>query len=66
MQESNKKWVQFSCYAAALGTSLVLQVVHPDLFAILCTPLPIDGIIKPSERLDVPLNSPILNGERIK
>jgi hypothetical protein len=66
MQETKKKCLQFACYAGALVISLGLQVAHPDLFAILCTPLPIGEMLNPQERLAVPLNSPVLPAERIK
>ncbi len=67
MQELDRRWLHFACYAGALGTSLVLQVARPDLFAILCTPLPVGEALNQQERLAVPLNSPVIpSGERIK
>ena len=60
MQGVKKSWLQFACYAGALGTSLVLQVVHPDLFALLCTPLPIGNLSNPTEGLALPLNHPVV------
>lgn len=58
---ANKKWSQFACYAVALGTSLVLQVAHPEMFALLCTPLPVSGLLNNrSERLEIPLNDPVV------
>ena len=63
----NKLWLQFACYAGALVTSLVLQVVHPDLFALLCTPLPVERMLSPTEGLDLPLNHPVVPKiERVK
>ena len=67
MLGANKQWSHFACYAVALGTSLVLQVVRPDLFAMLCTPLPVGESLTQPQRLAVPLNSPVLSPtERIK
>lgn len=69
MQENNRKWLQYACYAGALGTSLVLQRTHPEMFALLCTPLPIGGGINnsnPAERLELPLNSPILGTREVE
>ena len=68
MQGVKKSWLlQFACYAGALVTSLVLQVVHPDLFALLCTPLPVERMLSPTEGLDLPLNHPVVPKiERVK
>ena len=63
----NKTWLQFACYAGALVTSLGLQVFHPDLFAILCTPLSVERMLNRTEGLALPLNHPVVpNTERVK
>jgi hypothetical protein len=63
----SKLWLQFACYFGLLGISLGLQLVRPDLFAMLCIQLPISEFLNQGERLDIPLNSPILpHAERIK
>jgi hypothetical protein len=63
----NKIWLQLLCYVGLLATSLALQALRPDLFALLCTPLPVGGQLGQSDRLDLPLNSPIVpKGERDK
>jgi hypothetical protein len=35
------KWFQFFVYAASLVISLVLNMYHPDVLDVLCTPLPV-------------------------
>jgi hypothetical protein len=34
-------WPQFFVYAASLVISLVLNMYHPDVIDVLCTPLPV-------------------------
>lgn len=61
MQEINKLWLlRFACYAGALVISLGLQAVRPDLFALLCTPLPLGEMLNNQERLALPLSSPVV------
>ena len=60
MQGVKKSWLQFACYAGALVTSLVLQVAQPDLFALLCTPLPVERLLNPTEGLALPLDHPVV------
>jgi hypothetical protein len=58
-----KTWLQYLSYAGSLG----LQILHPDLFALFCTPLPVGDSIDRRGGLELPLNSPILPPvERIK
>jgi hypothetical protein len=62
-----KIWLQYLSYAGLLGISLGLQILHPDLFALFCTPLPVGDSIDRRGGLELPLNSPILPPvERIK
>jgi hypothetical protein len=35
------KWLQFFVYAGSLVISLVLDMYHPDVLDVLCTPLPV-------------------------
>jgi hypothetical protein len=61
MQELNKICLQFACYGVVLVISLGLQASRPDLFAMLCTQLPVgDFLNQASEGLEVPLNSPLV------
>lgn len=63
----NKSWSQFAFYAASLVISLVLQIINPQMFALFCTQLPIVDYPASTERIDLPLNQPILPAtERIK
>jgi hypothetical protein len=62
----NKLWLQFACYLGLLAISLGLQGFRPDLFAILCNPLPIGDFLNQSDRLELPLNTPIVPKERVK
>ena len=68
MQGLNSKLCfQFVCYAGALGISLVLQLSQPEMFALLCTPLPVGGILQQEQQgLDLPLNRPVVPTERVK
>jgi hypothetical protein len=56
----NKLCLQFAFYALALVISLGLQVSRPDLFALLCTQLPLSGLLSPVDGLDIPLNHPVV------
>ncbi len=59
--ELKKSWSQYAYYALALVISLVVQIAQPEMFAILCTPLPIVDRLKPQlQGLDLPLNSPVI------
>lgn len=62
MQGDKKTWLQFVCYAGVLGISLVLQLIHPGLFALLCTPLSVERLSNP-DRIDLPLNHPVVPKE---
>jgi hypothetical protein len=67
MQGLNKLCLQFACYGAVLVISLGLQASRPDLFALLCTPLPLQDFLN-QNGLDLPLNSPVVSprAERVK
>lgn len=60
MLGAKKLCLQFAFYGLALVISLGLQVSRPDLFALLCTQLPLSGLLNPVEGLDIPLNSPVV------
>ena len=60
MQGINKLCLQFVFYAGVLVISLGLQASRPDLFALLCTPLPLENLIKQAEGLALPLNHPVV------
>jgi hypothetical protein len=62
----NKLWLQYLSYAGLLAISLVLQLFHPDGFALFCTPIPVGGSGNQGERLELPLNVPIVPVEKIK
>lgn len=66
MQGVNKLWLQFLCYSGAVVISLGLQHARPDLFAILCTPLPIGDLPSQREALDLPLDRSVVPTERVK
>ena len=62
----NKLCLQFACYAVVLVISLGVQVSRPDLFALLCTQLPIERLLSP-EGLALPLDHPVVSPtERVK
>jgi hypothetical protein len=62
----NKLWLRFLCYAGLLATSLGLQVLQPEMFALFCTQLPIGEMLDRGDRLELPLNSPVVPKERVK
>jgi hypothetical protein len=63
----NKLCLQFAFYAVALVISLGVQVSRPDLFALLCTQLPIERLLNPTDGLALPLNQPLVpRTERVK
>lgn len=70
MQGFIKSWsLRFACYAGLLVTSLALQVSQPEMFALLCTPLPLGGMLQQEQQgLDLPLNRPVVPTatERVK
>ena len=62
-----KIWLQYLSYAGLLVISLGLQMFQPEMFALLCTPLPVGDFINRQPRIDLPLNSPVVQPvERIK
>jgi hypothetical protein len=65
MQGFNKLCLQFVFYAGVLVISLGLQGIRPDLFALLCTPLPLQDFLN-QNGLALPLNSPVVPTERVK
>jgi hypothetical protein len=38
------KWLQFAVYAGSLLISLALNLYHPEVLDVLCTPLPVRQI----------------------
>lgn len=63
----NKIWLQYLSYVGLLVISLGLQLLQPEMFALLCTPLPVAEFGNRQPRIDLPLNSPVLAPpERIK
>jgi hypothetical protein len=67
MQGFQKLCLQFACYLVFLVISLGLQASRPDLFALLCTPLPLGDFLNQTERLALPLNHPVVpRTERVK
>jgi hypothetical protein len=66
MKGINKLWLQFVFYAGALVISLVLQASRPDLFALFCTPLPLQNFLNPSNDSIAPSHTPGQTMERIK
>lgn len=60
------QWLQYLSYAGLLGTSLVLQLFHPDGFALFCTQLPVGSYQSRDSRLELPLNSPVVPVEKLK
>jgi hypothetical protein len=63
----NKRWLQHLSYAGLLVISLGLQIFHPEMFALLCTPLPVGDFLNRQPQIELPLNSPVLPPvERIK
>jgi hypothetical protein len=60
------QWLQYLSYAGLLATSLVLQLFHPDGFALFCTQLPVGNYQSRDNRLDLPLNAPVVPMERVK
>lgn len=62
-----KLWLQYLSYAGLLGISLGLQVFHPEMFALLCTPLPVGDFLNRQPQIELPLASPIIPlGGRVK
>jgi hypothetical protein len=66
MQGINGLCFRFMCYAGLLVISLGLQISHPEMFALLCTPLPLGDFPNPQQGLELPLNRPVVPKERIK
>jgi hypothetical protein len=62
----NRIWLQFLSYAGLLVISLVMQLHQPEMFALFCTPLPVGGSGNQGDRLELPLNAPIVPMERVK
>lgn len=63
----NILWQRYLSYAGLLGISLVLQLFHPDGFALFCTQLPVGNYQSRDKGLDLPLNSPVVSPvEKIK
>lgn len=63
----NKLWLQYLSYLGLLVISLALQAFQPQMFALLCTPLPVGNFGNQGDRLELPLDSPIVpTVERIK
>jgi hypothetical protein len=61
-----KLWLQYLSYAGLLVISLALQAFQPEMFAMFCTQFPVGGLGSPANRLELPLNSPVVPPERIK
>jgi hypothetical protein len=66
MKGINKLCLQFVFYAAALVISLGLQINHPSLFALFCTPLPLTNFLSPYNDSIAPSHTPGQTMERIK
>ena len=60
MSEVNRLCLRFACYAGLLVISLGLQISHPEMFALLCTPLPLGDLPNQREALDLPLNRSVV------
>ena len=62
-----KIWLQYLSYAGLLVISLGLQIFHPEMFALLCTPLPVGDFTNRRPQIELPLNSPVVpHQENIK
>jgi hypothetical protein len=66
MQGINKLCLQFVFYGVALVISLGVQASRPDLFAMFCTPLPLQDFLNQQQGLALPLNHPVVSKERVK
>lgn len=44
-----KLWLHILFYALSLVTSLVLNLTHPELMDLVCTPLPVRGWLNPQK-----------------
>lgn len=62
----NKLWLQYLSYAGLLVISLALQAFQPEMFAMFCTQFPVGGLGNQADRLELPLDSPVIQKERIK
>ena len=61
-----KIWLQYLSYAGLLVISLAMQLFHPEMFALFCTQLPVENYLNRGDRIELPLNAPVVPPERIK
>jgi hypothetical protein len=59
-------WQPYLSYAGLLVISLAMQLFHPEMFALFCTPLPVGNYQNRGTQIELPLNDPIVPPERIK
>ncbi len=59
-------WQPYLSYAGLLVISLAMQLFHPEMFALFCTPLPVGNYQNRDNQIDLPLNAPAIPLERVK
>lgn len=62
----NKLWLQYLSYVGLLVISLALQLLRPEMFAMLCTPLPVGNLFGDNNRIELPLNAPVVPIDGVK